>query len=118
MVKSKMFTRQAPQHIRKWWRRTGLEVAINRAVEIGYSWEEAHARLSAMYTRWHDAGMRGMNPLLRLAARVWEKRAVAAHRSGAESARLIMGGVPHLTINMGRGRWSSYFPESRFAVRS
>ncbi|WP_158673347.1 hypothetical protein [Bosea sp. FBZP-16] len=118
MVKNKTSMRQAPQYIRNWWSRTGLEAAIQRAVEIGYSWEEAHARLSAMYTRWFDAGMRGMNPLLRLVSRVCAERAISSYRSGAEFARLVMGGVPCLTVSLGGGRWSSYLPESRFTVRS
>lgn len=109
---SKITMRQAPTHIQKWWSRTGLEDSICRAVELGYSWDRAHDRLKALHVRWVSGGARGMSPLLRMTARVNRDRAAAAYRAGAESCRLVMGGVACRSVDMGGGWWSSYFPET------
>lgn len=108
-------TTGAPKHIREWWAGTGLTSALLRAVELGYSWEEAHSRLAQMHARWFDGGCRGISPLVRLAARAQLAKAISAYRTGAPFHRHVMDGVQHVSVNVGGRRWSGYFPEARAA---
>jgi len=38
--------RGAPERVKKWWGRTGLEAALFRLVELGATWDDAHERAS------------------------------------------------------------------------
>lgn len=82
MAKEIRTLRGAPKHVQEWWRGTGLSACICRLVENGATWEEAHSRLKACYTKWWDRGRRGNGPLLRFSNRVHRSRILARIDAG------------------------------------